>query len=86
MLSKIIVLSTNIINLLSVQTCDQPTITDGSTTPDQATIEYGESYTHACDAGYDISGSEALMCEDGGVLSPSAPICSSTYIYDLLNI
>ena len=66
--------------------CAQPTITDGSTTPDQATIDYSDSYTPACDAGYDISGSNALKCEDGGVLSPSAPTCSSTYIYDLLNI
>ena len=53
---------------------------DGSTTPDQATIEYGKSYTSACNAGYDISGSEALlMCEVGGVLSRTAPTCSSTY-------
>ena len=61
-------------------------ITNGSTTPDQASIDYGDSYTPACDAGYDISSSEALVCEDGGVLSPSAPTCSSTYIYDILNI
>ena len=55
-------------------------------TPDQATIEYGENYTPACDAGYDISVSGVLECEDGGVLSSSAPTCSSTYIYDLSNI
>ena len=61
-------------------------ITNGSTTPDQATILYGKSYTPACDAGDNISSSVALMCEDGGVLSPSAPTCSSKYIYDLLNI
>ena len=71
-------------NFPSVQTCDQPTITNGSTTPGRATIEYGESYTPACDAGYDISDSEALVCENGGVLSPSAPTCSSTYIYAIL--
>ena len=70
----------------SVQTCARPTITDGSTTPDQATIDYGDSYIPACDTGYDISGSDTLVCVDGGVLSPSAPTCSSTYIYDLLNI
>ena len=73
-------------NFSSVQTCARPTITDGSTTPDQDTINYDDSYTPACDAGYDISGSGVLMCEDGGVLSPSAPTCSRTYIYDLLNI
>ena len=55
-------------------------------TPDQATINYGGSYTPACDAGYDISGSEDLVCEDGGVLSPSAPTCTSTYIYDSFNM
>ena len=69
-----------------MQTCTQPTITDGSTIPDQATIDYGDSYTPACDAGYNISDSDALVCEEGGVLSPSAPTCSSTYIYDLLDI
>ena len=61
-------------------------IMNGSTTPDHATIDYGDSYIPACDHGYDIYSIDALMCEDGGVLSPSAPTCSSTYIFDLLNI
>ena len=66
--------------------CAQPTITNGSMTPDEATIEYGDRYTPVCDAGYNISSTEALVCGGGGVLSPSAPTCTSTYIYDLLNI
>ena len=59
-------------------------ITGGSTSPDVATIDYGGSYTPACDDGYDISGTDDLVCEVGGVLSPSATNCTSTYIYDLL--
>ena len=53
-------------------------------TPDQTTIDFGDRYTPACDAGYDISASVDLVCEVDGVLSPSAPTCTSTYIYDLL--
>ena len=66
--------------------CAQPTITNGVTTPNEATIDYGDSYNPACDAGYDISSTEDLLCEDGGVLSSSAPMCTSTYFYDLLKI
>ena len=50
-------------------------------------IDYGASYTPSCNTGYDIDVSTVIVCDANGAYNPvTLPTCTSTYIYDLLNV
>ena len=56
-------------------TCDKPTISDGSASPADASIDYEETYEVTCDTGFTISTSSSTMtCGTDGVFDQT-PTC-----------
>ena len=64
--------------------CNQPTITNGSVTPANVTVEQGESYEASCDSGFTISGSTTMTCQSNGIFDQT-PTCQGTQ-YILCNL
>ena len=72
--------------IFSADTCDQPTITDGTVAPTDATVAVGETYTVTCGDGYTISDSGATMtCQSGGTFDQT-PTCDGMYTFYCSNI
>ena len=65
-------------NFPSVNTCSQPTIADGTTSPDTSTIDYLETYTLTCSVGYTASSEEDMNCTSDGSLDVTHT-CASKY-------
>ena len=65
-------------NFPSVNTCDQPTITNGTTSPNTSTIDYQELYNLTCDVGYTASSEELMNCQADGTLD-LVHTCDSKY-------
>ena len=75
----------SIIFNFSVNTCDKPSISDGSVSPSDDTVNYEATYEVTCDTGYTISGSSTMTCEADGSLDQT-PTCQGkiqtiTYLY-----
>ena len=49
-----------------MSTCAQPSISDGSVSPSDATVNYDATYQVTCNVGFTISGSSAMTCGAGG--------------------
>ena len=56
----------NMYKYFSVSTCAQPSISDGSVSPSEATVNYEATYQVTCNVGFTISGSSAMTCDVGG--------------------
>ena len=58
--------------------CNQPTITNGSVIPaDASTVEQGETYEVSCDSGFTLSGSPYMICQSDGTFDET-PTCQGT--------
>ena len=49
-----------------MSTCAQPSISDGSVSPSDATVNYEATYQVTCNVGFTISGSSTMTCGAGG--------------------
>ena len=67
-------------NFPSVNTCSQPEIPDGTTSPDTPTIDYQESYTLTCSVGYTATSEDPMSCQSHGTLD-AKHTCESKYSY-----
>ena len=66
-----------------MRTCAKPSISDGSVSPSEATVNNGATYEVTCDDGFAISGASTMICgADGGF--DQTPTCQGkidkTYI------
>ena len=52
--------------MFSVNTCDKPSISDGSVTPSDTTVDYEATYAVTCNTGFTIAGSSTMSCGAGG--------------------
>ena len=59
--------------------CYQPTIINGSFTPDNATVEQAETYEATCDSGFTMSGSSTMTCQPNGTFDHT-PTCKGIII------
>jgi hypothetical protein len=57
-----------------VTTCNKPTISDGSVSPSDATIDYDATYEVSCETGFTISGSSTMTCGADGTFDQT-PTC-----------
>ena len=55
-------------------TCDKPTISAGSVSPVDTTVNYRATYEVTCDTGYTISRSSTMTCGADGTLDQT-PMC-----------
>ena len=55
-------------------TCDKPTISDGSVSPSDATVDYDATYEVSCDTGFTISASSTMTCGADGTFDQT-PTC-----------
>ena len=65
-------------NFPSVNTCSQPDITNGATSPNTSTIDYLATYTLTCDEGYTASSEYDMNCTSDGTLD-ATHTCASKY-------
>ena len=56
--------SNNLYN--TVNTCSKPSISHGSVSPSDATVDYEATYEVTCDVGFTISGSTTMTCGADG--------------------
>ena len=65
-------------NFPSVNTCSEPTITNGTTSPVTSTIDYLETYTLTCSEGFTASSDDFMNCRANGTLDVTHT-CASKY-------
>ena len=58
----------------SVRTCAQPSISDGSVIPSDATVNYEATYQVTCNVGFTIYGSSTMTCGASGGFDQT-PMC-----------
>ena len=64
-------------------TCGKPTISDGSVSPVDTTVNYRATYEVTCDTGFTISGSSTMTCGSDGAFDQT-PTCAGEMQIDLL--
>ena len=57
-----------------MKTCSIPSISDGSVSPSNETVDYEATYEVACNTGFAISGSSTMACGDEGTFDQT-PTC-----------
>ena len=57
-----------------MSTCAQPSISNGSVTPSDATVNYEATYQVTCNVGFIISGSSTMICGANGSFDQT-PTC-----------
>ena len=68
----------NLLSSSETVECNQPTITNGSVIPANAsTVEQGETYEVSCDSGFTLSGSPNMTCQSNGTFDQT-PTCQGT--------
>ena len=64
--------------MFSVNTCDKPSISDGSVNPSDATVDYEAIYAVTCNTGFTISGSSTMTCGADGAFDQT-PTCQGKW-------
>ena len=64
--------------MFSVNTCDKPSISDGTVTPSDATVNYEETYAVSCNTGFTIAGYSIMICGAGGDFDQT-PTCQGKW-------
>ena len=62
-------------------TCTKPTISDGSVSPPDATVDYDATYEVTCDTGWTISGSSIMTCGADGTFDQTPTCEGNIYKY-----
>ena len=57
-----------------MRTCSKPSISDGSVSPFNETVDYEATYEVTCNTGFVISGPSAMACGDEGTFDQN-PTC-----------
>ena len=72
------ILCDNLLSSTETVECDQPTISNGSVIPANAsTVEQGETYEVSCDSGFTLSGPPNMTCQSNGAFDQT-PTCEGT--------
>ena len=50
-----------------MNTCAKPSISDGSVSPPDETVDYGASYEVTCSTGFTIDGPSTMTCDTDGI-------------------
>ena len=59
--------------------CSKPTISDGTVTPTNATVNFGQSYEVTCNEGYNMTeGSDPTMTCGAGAAFDQTPTCEGS--------
>ena len=61
--------------MFPVTTCAKPSISDGSVSPTDATVNYEATYEVTCNDGFTISGSSTMTCGADGNFDQN-PTCA----------
>ena len=59
---------------ISVNACAKPSISDGSVSPSDETVDYEDVYEITCNNGYTISGPSTMSCGAAGTFDQT-PTC-----------
>ena len=62
------------LNYFSVNKCNKPSISGGSVSPPEATVDYSETYEVTCNTGFTISGPSTMTCGADGTFDQT-PTC-----------
>ena len=58
----------------SVKTCRKPSISEGSVSPSNETVDYGATYEVTCNSNFTISGPSTMICGANGTFDQT-PTC-----------
>ena len=64
--------------MFPVVTCAKPTISDGSVSPTDTTVNYEATYEVTCNTGFTISGSSTMTCGVDGNFDQN-PTCAGIH-------